>query len=165
MDKEFTHYSKPSGEDGLWTGAPGSEVQVAEEDGHLKHAGDKPIPGSQFPVTYPQVDAADVAKTFFIAPAKCKFVLASERHVTVAGQAGTLQIEKLTSGEAPGAGDVLLASAFDLTSTANTPVTKNAVTTDVIHLAAGDALCLKVASGSAASYALGTITVLMEWEE
>lgn len=121
------------------------------------------IPGSRFEVTYPQVAAADVAKTFFIAPAACKIVSATERHVTVAGQAGTLTIEKLTSGEAPGAGDVLLAAAFDLTSTANTPVTKTGVTTAAGTLAAGDALCLKLASGNAASYALGSITVLMEW--
>lgn len=163
-DAEYTHTSKPSGEYGLWTGAPGSEVQVAEEDGHLIHAGGSPIAGQQFQVTYPQVAAADVAKSFFIAPAKCKFVSATERHVTVAGQAGTLQIEKLASGEAPGSGDALLGEAFDLTSTANTPVTKAAVTTDVVHLSAGDALCLKLASGAATSYALGTITALMEWE-
>lgn len=121
------------------------------------------VAGQKFQVTYPQVAAADVAKTFFIAPAACKILSAYERHVTVAGQAGTLQIEKLTSGEAPSAGDELLSTAFDLTSTANTPVTKAAVTTAAATLAAGDALCLKVASGAATSYALGTITVTMQW--
>ena len=121
------------------------------------------IPGSRFTVQYPQVAAADVAKTFFVAPAACKIISAYERHVTVAGQAGTLTIEKLTSGEAPAAGDVILSAAFDLTSTANTPVTKAGVTTAAGTLAAGDALCLKLASGAATSYALGTITVLMEW--
>lgn len=121
------------------------------------------VKGSRFAVTYPQVAAADVAKTFFIAPAACIILSAQERHVTVAGQAGTLQIEKLTTGEAPGAGDVLLAEAFDLTSVANTPVEKAAVATAAASLAKGDALCLKVASGNAASYALGTITVAMEW--
>ena len=126
-------------------------------------ASGKFVAGEKFQVTYPQVAAADVANTFFIAPAACKILSAYERHVTVAGQAGTLTIEKLASGEAPGAGDVLLAAAFDLTSTANTPVTKAAVTTAVATLAAGDALCLKVASGDAASYALGTITVTMQW--
>jgi len=121
------------------------------------------IKGQKFTVTYPDVAAADVAKTFFIAPAACKIISAYERHVTVAGQAGTLTIEKLTTGEAPGAGDVILAAAFDLASTANTPVTKAGVTTAAGTLAAGDALCLKLASGNAASYALGTITVTMEW--
>ena len=120
------------------------------------------IVGSRFTVTYPDVVAADVAKTFFIAPTACKVVSAYERHVTVAGQSGALSIEKLTTGEAPSEGDVTLAAAFDLTSTANTPVTKAAVTTAAGTLAAGDALCLLMASGSAASYALGTITVTME---
>lgn len=121
------------------------------------------IKGTRFAVTYPQVAAADVAKTFWIAPAACKILSAQERHVTVAGQAGTLQIEKLESGEAPGSGDALLSAAFDLTSTANTPVEKAAVTTAAGTLAKGDALALKLASGAATSYALGTITVAMEW--
>lgn len=121
------------------------------------------VAGQKFIVQYPQIAAADVAKTFFIAPAACKIIEARERHVTVAGQAGTLQIEKLESGEAPGAGDALLSTAFDLTSTANTPVTKAAVSTAAATLAAGDCLCLKLASGAATSYALGTITVTMQW--
>lgn len=120
------------------------------------------ISGSRFDITFPQVAAADVAKTFFIAPVACKVVSAYERHVTVAGQAGTLTIEKLTSGEAPSAGDVVLAAAFDLTSTANTPVSKAATTSGVEVMAAGDALCLKLASGAATSYALGTVTVTLE---
>jgi len=126
-------------------------------------ASGKFVTGQRFQVTYPQVAAADVAKTFFIAPAACKIIAAQERHVTVAGQAGTLTIEKLTTGEAPSAGDVILAAAFDLTSTANTPVEKAGVTTAAGTLAKGDALCLKLASGAATSYALGTITVEMEW--
>lgn len=121
------------------------------------------VKGQVFTVQYPQVAAADVAKTFFIAPAACEFIAASERHVTVAGQAGTMTIEKLTAAEAPGSGDVLLGEAFDLVSTANTTVTKVAVADGKELLAAGDALCLKVASGAATSYALGTITVTMKW--
>jgi hypothetical protein len=121
------------------------------------------VKGQKFEVTFSQIAAADVAKTFFIAPAACKVVSAYERHVTVAGQAGTLQIEKLNTGEAPGAGDVVLASAFYLTSTANTPVSKAAVTDGKESLVAGDALCLKLASGAATSYALGTLTLTMQW--
>mgnify|MGYP001004195036 CR=1 FL=1 len=122
------------------------------------------IPGERFTVTYPDVAAADVAKVFWIAPAACKIISAQERHVTVAGQAATLQIEKLSTGEAPGAGDALLATGFDLTSAANTPVLDLAVATGVEALVAGDALCLNLAAGNAADYALGTITVVMEWE-
>lgn len=121
------------------------------------------IKGQRFEVTYSQVAAADVAKTFFIAPAPCKLISAYERHVTVAGQAGTLTIEKLNTGEAPGAGDVMLAAAFDLTSAANTPVSKAAVVDGKESMVAGDAMCLKLASGAATSYALGTITSTLEW--
>lgn len=121
------------------------------------------IPGQRFTVTYPQVAAADVAKTFWIAPAACRIVSAQERHVTVAGQAATLQIEKLATGDAPGAGDVILANGFDLTSVANTPVQDLAVANGDQNLVAGDALCLNLAAGNAGGYALGSITVVMQW--
>lgn len=121
------------------------------------------VPGERFTVTYPQVAAADVAKTFFIAPAACKVISAQERHVTVAGQAATLNIEKLATGDAPAAGDVVLATGFDLTSVANTPVEDLAVANGDEDLAAGDALCLRLSAGNAAGYALGTITVVLEW--
>jgi hypothetical protein len=158
----YTHFKKISGKEGVYVGEKGKEKQISDQNGNLKNASSF-IQGQRFVVQYPQVAAADVAKTFFIAPAACKVVSAYERHVTVAGQAGTLQIEKLNTGEAPGAGDVVLAAAFDLTSTANTPVKKDALATAAASLVAGDALCLKVASGAATSYALGTITVVMEW--
>ena len=131
--------------------------------GDLELSTGQHVKGSRFTVSYPQVAAADVAKTFFIAPAACKIVSAYERHATVAGQAGVLTIEKLTSSEAPSAGDDLFAAGFDLTSTANTPVSKTAVTTSAGTLAAGDALCLKLQSGDASSYALGTVTCTLEW--
>jgi hypothetical protein len=122
-----------------------------------------PISGSYFEETFPQVAAADVAKTFFIAPAACMIISAVERHVTVAGQAGVLTVEKLNGTDAPGSGDDLFSTGFDLTGTANTSVSKTAVTTVAATLAVGDALCLKLQSGAATSYALGTITVLMQW--
>lgn len=123
----------------------------------------KIVVGTRFYVPYPQVAAADVAKVFWIAPAACKIISGYERHVTVAGQAGVLTVEKLNTGEAPGSGDDLFATGWDLTSTANTPVSKTAVTTAAGTLAAGDALCLKVQSGAATSYAQGTIVLLMQW--
>ena len=141
--------------------ASGGKIAV-ESAGGLEITGDF-VKGERFQVTYPQIAAADVAKTFFIAPAPCKVISAYERHVTVAGQAGVLTIEKLTSGEAPSAGDDLITAGFDLTSTANVPVTKAAVTTAAASMAAGDCLCLKAQSGSASSYALGTVTVTLEW--
>jgi len=121
------------------------------------------IKGSYFGVQYSQVAAADVAKTFYIANAPCKVISAYERHVTVAGQAGALTIEKLATGEAPGSGGVVLATTFNLASTANTPVSVEGVTTAIGTLATGDTLCLKLVSGAATSYALGTIVVLMQY--
>ena len=122
----------------------------------------KYVVGSRFQVTFHNFASADCAKTFFIAPCNCKVIEARERHVTVAGQAGTLQVEKVPSGTAVGSGTVTLASAFDLTSTANTVVTKTALTTSASTLATGDALALKVASGASTSLALATLTVTME---
>jgi hypothetical protein len=119
--------------------------------------------GSRFFVNYPQVAAADVAKTFFIAPAACKVISAYERHVTVSSGACVLNVEKLASGAAPGGTVVTLTTGWDLTSVANTPVSIATLGTAAAILAAGDALCLKVASGGATGYALGTITMLMEW--
>jgi len=141
----------------------GDSILGIDPDGDVELGTAQFMKGSIFTVTIPQVATADVAKTFFIAPAACEIIAASERHVTVAGQAGTLQIEKLSAAQAPGSGTVLLATAFDLVSTANTTVTKSSVATGAEQLAAGDALCLKVASGAATSYALGTITVTMKW--
>jgi hypothetical protein len=120
--------------------------------------------GVKFQVSMPFA-AADVTagKGFFIAPLACRLISAYEAHATVAGQAGTLQVEKCNTGEAKTAGDVLLASAFDLTSTANTPVNKAAVSDGREYLVAGDQLRLNLAGGAATSLADAVITVLMQW--
>lgn len=121
------------------------------------------VKGQRFTVAYPNFAAADVAKAFWIAPAACRLIQARETHVTVAGQAGTLTIEKCNSGEAAAAGDVMLAAAWDLTSTANTPVTKAGNTDGTEKMVAGDMLRLKLASGAATSYANATLICEMEW--
>lgn len=124
---------------------------------------EKFIPGGRDYAVNFAVAAATIPVIFYTAPAACKIVKVIERHVTVAGQAGTMQIEKVPSGTAIGSGTVLLATAFDLTSTANTNVTVNALTTAAGTLAAGDSLACKVASGAATSYAGGTVTVVLEY--
>ena len=167
----YSNYDKVAGEGGIGVGASGSEVLVIDPTGNITIPASKTltlttgqfVPGQKFVVTYPQVAAADVAKTFFIAPVACKIISGYERHVTVAGQAGVITVEKLTAAEAPGAGDDLFTTGWDLTSTANTSVSKTAVTTAAGTLAAGDALCLKVQSGAATSYALGTVSLVMQW--
>jgi hypothetical protein len=120
--------------------------------------------GVKFQVPVPFAAANVTAgNLFFIAPAACRLVSAYEAHGTVAGQSGTLQIEKCNTGEAKTAGDVLLASAFDLTSAASTPVAKAAVSDGREYLVAGDMLRLNLASGAATSLADAAITVLMQW--
>lgn len=107
--------------------------------------------------------AADVAKSFWIAPAAGSVIGAYETHVTVAGQAGGLQIEKCNTGEAAASGDAVLATAWDLTSTANTPVYKAAVGDGKEDFVAGDRFHLLLASGAATSLALATMTMVVEW--
>ena len=57
---------------------------------------------------------------FFVADDSWQIISISEAH-RVAGAGGTMQIEKLTSGTAKGSGNNLLATAFSLTASANTP--------------------------------------------
>lgn len=124
---------------------------------------EKFIPGKRFTVCTEALAAAGIPMLLWTAPAACKIVRAIERHVTVAGQAGTMQVEKCPSGTAPGSGSATLASAFDLTSTANTNSIIQALTTSAATLAAGDSIGTKLASGAATSYAGGTLTLVMEW--
>jgi len=121
--------------------------------------------GTTFALSTGTIAAADVTANaiFFIAPANCKVLSGYEAHTTVAGQAGTLQIEKCNTGEAATTGDPIMATAWDLTSTANTPVAKASTLDAAASLIAGDMLRLNKASGAATSYADGNVTLLMEW--
>jgi len=132
-------------------------------DGSGGLADERYIPGSRDYVVYAPFAAADIPAIFFVAQVPCKVISCYERHVTVAGQAGTLQLEKVPSGTAMGSGTVMLASAFDLTSTANTNVLINAVTTSGATMAKGDAMACKLASGAATSYANGILHILIEY--
>lgn len=149
--------------------ADNSTILTIDPDGTVTPAGDlelttgQHVKGERFTVSLFNFAAAQVGQPFFIAPAACKVISAYERHITVCDAADTMTIEKLTTGEAPGAGDVALAEAFTLNSTANTPVTKDAVATAEATLAAGDALCTKFVSGDGTAYAGATITVTLEW--
>jgi hypothetical protein len=115
-----------------------------------------------FMVTMPSFAAADVAKGIWIAPFACKLIEAIEAHGTIAGQAGTLSLEKCNTGEAAGGGSDVLASAFDLTDTINTPVTIAAVASAEAYFIDGDELRLLLASGSAASLADAVVTAVFE---
>lgn len=166
----LTFFNKATGATIFSIGLTGITVSLASLltgtvtcSGDLELSTGQYVKGERFLVVYPQIAAADVAKTFFIAPAACKMISIAERHVTVAGQPGVLTIEKLNDTEAPGAGDDLLTTGLDLAGTANLARSENSVGTAAATLAAGDALCLKMKSGAATSYALGTIVVTMEW--
>lgn len=85
---------------------------------------------------------------FYTALAPCEIMIISERHGTAGTDAGavTLQVEKLTSGTAKGAGTNILTTGFNLKGTINTPVFKE--TRDFVAgtfvLNKGDALALEV---------------------
>lgn len=141
----------------------GNDVLTIDSDGDVELGTGQHIAGERFVANLYNFAAATAGQPFFIAPAACKIVSAYERHITVCDAADTMTIEKLNTGEAPGAGDVVLATAFTLNSTANTPVSSAAVTTAAGTLAAGDALCTKFVSGDGTNYAGANITVTMEW--
>lgn len=125
---------------------------------------DRLIPGSRESQAFNKFAAADVGSIFWTAPVACKFIRATERHVTIAGQPGTMSIEKVPSGTAPGSGTVVTASAIDLQGTANTNQTAQGKTDGSQLLAAGDSLALKLASGAATSLAGASMTVVVEWQ-
>ena len=83
---------------------------------------------------------------FWIAPMKCVVTEFSEVHEVAGsdGSAVTLNLEKLTSGVAPGSGSEILPSPVSLKATAN--IVQNGVITRVTSnrtLKKGDRLCLK----------------------
>ena len=107
--------------------------------------------------------AANVANVIFAAPAACSVVSATLTYGTAAGQAGALNIEKCNAGEGATAGDVILATNFDLYATTNTAQTILALATGVQNLVAGDQIRLKLISGAATTLAGATITLVLAW--
>lgn len=90
---------------------------------------------------------------FFIAPRPVEILWISESH-RVASTSGTLNLEILDSGEALDAGDLVLATAFSTSGTANTPIiksgtdfTKNRILKEGQRLAAVDAGTLTNSAG------------------
>lgn len=83
---------------------------------------------------------------FFTAYKPCEILLASEVHAIAGtdGGAVTLDIEKCTGTTAIGSGSSVLASTFDLKSTANTVVRKRGKNlSDERQLKPGDRLAIK----------------------
>lgn len=101
---------------------------------------------------------------FFIAPFACQVVAISEVHTTAGsdGSAVTLDVEKLTGTQAPGAGVACLgATKVNLKGTANT-VQSPALsgTTANLQLAAGDRLSLLLSGTPTALAGLAAQVVL-----
>lgn len=110
--------------------------------------GTTPITQTVFvPVSLVATSAATAANygVFFIAQRNCVVVDIMEAH-TVAGSDGgavTLQVERLQGTTALDSGNVLLSTAFDLKSTANTYVRGALVKDGSTSLKRGDRLALK----------------------
>lgn len=75
--------------------------------------------------------AASTAQTIFVAPVDYKIVAVHVSFAT-ASTAGTVTVEKLTAGQAKGAGTALLTAPLALSGTANTVVTVEAPTNNYI---------------------------------
>lgn len=117
--------------------------------------------------TVPGTSAATAGNysTFFTAPYNLSIRNITEVHAVLGtdGGAVTVDVEKLTGTQAPGAGVVLTRSAFNLKSTINTVVT--GTLSDVlgaIDLVVGDRLALKL-TGTPTSVANVTITITINF--
>lgn len=102
---------------------------------------------------------------FFVAPRPCEILWVSETHRVAGSDPGsvTLNLEILDSGEALGAGDSVLSTAFDLKSTANVPVTRSGTSlTSNRVLTEGDRLAL-VDSGTLTAVAGLCVTVYFKF--
>lgn len=102
---------------------------------------------------------------FYTALAPCEIMGVVERHGTLGtdGGAVTLQIEKLTTGTAKGAGTNILTTDFDLKSTINTPVFKTPLdfVAGTFVLNKGDTLALKL-TGTPTSVADLQVTLMIK---
>lgn len=109
-------------------------------------------------------DSGDAAITtrygrFFTADYDLEIIAAEETHQVAAGAADTLDVYKLTSGQATSTGASVLSGTFTVNSTANTPVRKSSSTTKANRvLKRGDGLAL-ITSGTFASLDTLTITI------
>lgn len=85
----------------------------------------------------------------FTAIYPCEVLAVAESHRVACSSTGTLNIEKLTTGQALDGGVTILTTAYALNSTANTPIIKSGkdlVFTSARQLDVGERLALKDAS-------------------
>ena len=111
--------------------------------------------------TFPVV-AEDVSQNIFVADKKYNILSVSEVHSTAGSDNGTVSVDvqACNSTQAPGSGTTVLASVFNLKSTANTVVNKTLATT-LPTLAVGDRLAVNF-TGTPTSLAGVVITVVLQ---
>ena len=137
-------------------------VQI-DADGRGGLGDERFLAGSRSEACTGSFTAAALPGVFWIAPAPCKVISAMERHAVVAGQAGTIQVEKVPNGTAPGSGSAVLATAFDATATVNTIQTAAAGSAPAINLGKGEGLAIKVGSGALTSMTGCCVVVTVEY--
>lgn len=104
---------------------------------------------------------------FFIADREYEVISIEEVHAVAGSDGGavTMQIRRCQGTEAPSAGDALLATAFNLKSTANTVVAGTLTSTTAnLTLADGDRLSADV-TGTLTALAGGVVTVILRATE
>lgn len=120
-------------------------------------------------ITIPLVlNSAAVDQNIFIADRIYEIESISESHAVAGNDAGavTMDVKKASGTTAIASGTSVLASTFNMKSTANTPVSKTkangglSTTVGATRLAAGDRLGLDI-TGTTTSYADGTVTVVL----
>lgn len=136
---------------------------TVDYDGRGGLGDEKFLPGCRSEACTGSFTAAALPGVFWIAPAPCKVVAAVERHAVVAGQAGTIQVEKVPNATAPGSGSAVLATAFDATATINTLQSAGPAAAPASNLGKGEALAVKTASGALTSMTGCCIVVTVEY--
>jgi len=120
------------------------------------------------PIHLPDAIAGTAANygVIFICPAANRYIFVGMEvvYTVAAGAACTLTAEKLEPAEAPGAGDALLAAAFNMQLAAETPQYGSITGITVVNrtLGAGDRICLLDTGNPAA---LRNVQVTIELEE
>ena len=85
---------------------------------------------------------------FYVANTQCFLLEAKLRHSANGGSGATIDVEKLASGIAKGAGGSMLKTKFDITANANTTTssvlsTSGTITLAGVQLSPGDAIALR----------------------
>lgn len=122
-----------------------NDVLIRDKNKHIRNSDEIYVFEKQ--VTIPYTDAADsnYYPIFYVAEVQCFLMEAKMRHGATGGASAAVNVIKIPSGTAKSAGQSMLASAFDLTATANTVQSRTISTSSVgvSQLSPGDAMGLR----------------------